>query len=348
MKSFIASVFLFLVLGKLITFSIALADEFTSKMSTCELIRGAVDMGSGTTKIKVARVNKCQRSIAKILFEKNIKISYQADLDRHKSTQFSKEILIAGERAIKDVMLEIARTLLPHDQIEWKGVATAAFRSAKNASSFILALNKKYPINIRILNQVEEAILGYHSAFVYEEAPVNAVVWDIGAGSGQWTTQIKGEYHFYLSELASETFKDRIIKEIKKNDQLKTPNPFNKEQRKQAEEIIYQEVLKINPKIKEALHHKVKVIGIGSVHFFSVLGQIHGTKNPKKMNTYTIDQVETSIQGRLGQTDQQIGGEYAATDVSNLIYVAAFMKALDIKNIVVRKINLNDGLLLNY
>jgi exopolyphosphatase/guanosine-5'-triphosphate,3'-diphosphate pyrophosphatase len=317
-------------------------------LSPCEVIRGAVDLGSGTTKIKVAKVNKCQKIIGKVLYEKNIKVSYQADLDQHQANTFSKTILMEGERAIRETILEIARSVIGHDKIEWKGIARAAFRTATNANSFVQDLNKKYPMNIRIFNQVEEAILGYHAAFVYDLAPEKAVVWDIGGGSSQWTTQVKGEYHFYLSELASETFKERIIKEIKKTPLLKTPNPIYADQRKLAEAMILAEVSKMNPKLKETLQQGAKVVGIGSVHFYSIIGQIYGLKNPGKKFYYTLDQVETVIQGRLGQTDKQIGGDYAATDVSNLIYAAAFMKALGIKSIVARNINLNDGLLLNF
>lgn len=318
----------------------------TSPNRPCTEIRGAIDIGSGTTKVKVAEVNKCAKSVGKLLYEKYVKVSYQSDLDNSKDKRFSSEIKKVGEAAIREVLLDVARKVTAQENIRWKSVAAAAFREAKNAPEFVKELNQKFPVNVRILNQVEEGILGYNSAFAYEPKPVNAVVWDIGGGSSQWVTEYKGEYLFHLFQIASENFKDRIIREIKKRPDLKTPNPISRSERAAAEKMLQAEAAQLNPKIKEILKENGKVIGIGSVHFYSVLGQIHGTKNKNKM-AYTLDQVETAIQGRMGQADKQVGGDYAATDVTNLIYVATFMKSLGIKMIVVRKVNLIDGLLLD-
>ncbi|MDH4468385.1 MAG: hypothetical protein QE271_10020 [Bacteriovoracaceae bacterium] len=334
-----------------IRFSFAAEGEINSLArlavkNPCIIIRGAMDLGSGTTKVKVAEINKCHKTIGRILYEKNVKVSYQADLDKSKDKSFSKNMLIEGEMAIKNVLLEVARQVTSHENIQWKSVTSAAFRNAKNSSEFVHELNLHYPINVRILNQVEEGILGFNSAFAYEPKPLKSVVWDIGGGSSQWVAESKGEFLFFLTQLASETFKELILKEFKKNTTTNTPNPFYREQRLIAEKIATQEAEKLNPQIKELLKNNAKVIGIGSVHFHSVLGQIHGLKNKNKM-TYTIDQIETAIQGRMGHTDRQIGGDYATTEVSNLIYVCGFMKALGIKNVVVRKINLTDGLLLD-
>ena len=44
----------------------------TPTKNSCHAVRAALDVGSGSTKIKVARVNNCTAEIEKTLFEKSI------------------------------------------------------------------------------------------------------------------------------------------------------------------------------------------------------------------------------------------------------------------------------------
>jgi exopolyphosphatase / guanosine-5'-triphosphate,3'-diphosphate pyrophosphatase len=61
----------------------------------------------------------------------------------------------------------------------------------------------------------------------------------------------------------------------------------------------------------------------------------------------TPQDLELALQWGLEKTDDEIGGEYAATDVSNLILVYGFMKELGIENIIPMNITMNDGILVS-
>jgi exopolyphosphatase/guanosine-5'-triphosphate,3'-diphosphate pyrophosphatase len=49
----------------------------------------------------------------------------------------------------------------------------------------------------------------------------------------------------------------------------------------------------------------------------------------------------------ISLTDKEIGGQYADTEISNLILVLGFMQQLGISEVMTQNINLADGVLLN-
>ncbi len=85
-----------------------------------------------------------------------------------------------------------------------------------------------------------------------------------------------------------------------------------------------------------------KVIGIGGLHYYSIRGQIDN-----KTSVYTKNEVSKTLAKRLNLTDEEIGGPFASTEVSNLIYVLAFMNNLNIDEVHTYKTNLADGLLIS-
>ena len=86
------------------------------------------------------------------------------------------------------------------------------------------------------------------------------------------------------------------------------------------------------------------VAGIGGIHYWSLKKSL----GRKEMNRpYTLTEVEAAIKRLQSKTDIQVGGKYARTDVSNLILVKGFMKALGITQVHPYNINLSHGILTN-
>ena len=96
--------------------------------------------------------------------------------------------------------------------------------------------------------------------------------------------------------------------------------------------------------VQKAIKEKAKsltVLGIGGVHYYSVRKQC-----VREGKTYTISNVEKALTTRSKLTGSEIGGKYAATDVSNLALVLGFMKELKIEKIKTLKVNKAHGILI--
>ena len=83
------------------------------------------------------------------------------------------------------------------------------------------------------------------------------------------------------------------------------------------------------------------VLGIGDVHYYSVRKQ-----SLAEGKTYTISDVRRALAIGQAQSDLEIGGKYAATDVSNLALGAGFMETLKIEKIRTLKANMAHGILI--
>src|SRR5690606_39278735 len=78
--------------------------SISSAFAQCLVTRAGLDIGSGATKIKVARVNTCEQKIIEELLDTNLPVGYKADLQKSKDNTFSKEIIKQGVDAIESLM----------------------------------------------------------------------------------------------------------------------------------------------------------------------------------------------------------------------------------------------------
>ncbi len=314
--------------------------------ANCEVTRAAIDIGSGATRLKVAKVDRCKSKVLTVHLEREERVDYKEDLLKNKSSSFSEHIMNEGLAVLKSLKLE-AEKFAPS---EYVSVASDAFRESKNGQKFIERINVELWINPRIISQNEEALLGFYgSADSVGSSPENTVIWDIG-GSSQQLIKYNGQDRFtvYEGKLGAVAFKDYILRRIKRQGG-RSPNPLNSYQIKLAVEHAKQTAEKtVKKDIKEFLKNSsnVKVLGIGGVHYYSLRKQIDPSG---EKDTYTIGDVEKVLQANTGKTDADLGNpKYADTDVSNLALVFGFMKALNIYEVKTAKVNMTDGLLLNH
>ncbi len=301
----------------------------------CQVKRAALDIGSGSTKVLAAKVDKCKRKVLEIYSERNFAFKFKESLHlnqgRLSEDDFSK---------IKGTLIEL-KEQLQASGVALSGVATEVFRQANNGPGFIARLSRETGIPIKLINQKEEAHLGFWGAVaVTEKNPQNIVVWDIGGGSMQITTQRKDHLFTYLGKLASVSFKNKILSYKKKK--RGSPNPIGEFATLWASNLAEKESQKVDREVKYDANKK-EVIGIGGVHYFSIKNQLRLSPN----RPYSLFQLEEAIAKRRNWSDRQLFGSYKETEVSNLILVKSFMKGLGIQTVLPAKVNLATGVLFN-
>lgn len=307
------------------------------KKQDCVENRLAFDFGSGTLKAKAAEINVCKGLVLKSLYETQVKSNFKEDIKSSGPAKLISELSVDNSISFVRKVLEETRSFSISKTI---AVGTAALREAKNSADLVAKVKQVTGVEVVVIDQDEEARLGYLSVLSLEKYHgKNLLVWDIGGGSQQL---IWGDYQrpmIIKSDLASITFKDRVIEQIKKQDprKNKSPNPLSNEQILKAKQLAMQEGEKIisNTPIPDG---ELIVVGIGGVLSISVPNQIK-TKN------FDHNQISLEIKNRTGWADKKIGGDYPETDLTNLILVSSLMEIFGIKKYNSEKLNLTDGLL---
>lgn len=302
--------------------------------------RAAFDVGSGATKLKVVELNTCSQELTQVILEEQVNVEYRDALEKDPEGNFSEQIQAEGMGALAklqgDARAQGAR--------KFAGIATAAFRQAKNADGFVINIREKLGIPLRIISQSEEALLGFQAARESAKAPsTDLVVWDIGGGSMQMVSLDETlKPTVYKGELASVSFKNQVITQIQKKDPAKvqSPNPLTKSQIKKALILVEREAEASVPAgIKKKFEDpQTVVIGVGGVFAKSLSRQIPG------VTTFTQEKIFEALQKRTGMTDEQLKDPFSATDVTNIALVYGYMKSLGIKKFQVTEYGLVDAL----
>jgi len=306
-------------------------------------VRAAFDIGSGSTKMKVAKVDPCAEEILEVLSTSARKVDYAESLAR--TELFTEEVRAAGLVTLQELREEASR-FRPK---RWRAVATAAFRKAKNAESFLKEVEKKIGLKARVISQEEEGKLGFQAA-VGRNDNSRTLVWDIGGGSQQFSYLASGlksgldsgeKLNVFLGKMGAVVFKNLVIEKVKKQDPQKvnSPNPLVKKFGN-AEKLAMDGASDLSSELKKWIGvNRPKVIGVGGVHYHSVLKQLGVT------DQYEKAAVKKAARERAFWNDKKIGGKYASTEVTNLILVASFMEALGIDVVKVKNVDLTDALL---
>lgn len=302
-------------------------------------IRAAIDIGSGATKLRIAQVNVKDQKIEKILVDQAFTVPYQEHLEKSPNNSFDEAVMQTGIDSLKK-SAEIAKQYNVDKVI---AVATAAFRKATNAEMYIQRIEKETGIKIYIIDQELEGKLAFEAALNQSDVDsTDLVVWDIGGGSFQLTTQnADGSYDIYRGHLASVPFKNLIIKTIqhKNPEQVKSPNPLTTDDIDNALDYAHRIADKVDRIFKERMQHpKVRVVGVGSVFAYGIAPMMKGQMPFKAV------QLNQTVKGLAGKTDQDMGGgDFANVSISNAILVLGFMESLKIPELDIIDVNNADG-----
>lgn len=304
-------------------------------------VRAAIDIGSGASNLKIAKVDPVTHKIVTEIFKKSIPVAYQRHLELSHDMTFDQEIMDQGMQAMR-TFKEIADQ---HHVKKVVAVATAAFRDAKNAPELAKKMEKETGIKVMIIDQDLEGILGFEAAMATTTAdPNNSVVWDIGGGSMQLTAQTpKEEFVVQKETLASVPFKNAMISIIqgKNPKEVTSPNPISETNVFQAYELVKHELV-LNSFIAEKIKtHGIEIIGVGNLFKFSVK-PLAGAGG----NIATLQKLEEGVKGLLNKTDAELDrGHFNEIAVTDPLLILAYMKAMNIEQVVILDVNNADGAL---
>lgn len=319
-------------------FCLAYSFSLSAADSPSRAIRASLDIGSGATKLRVVEVDLNAKKIVRILETKSYAVPYQEQLAQAKDGNFDRQIMDKGLEILQDAS-NVAKKYNVEKVI---AVATAAFRKAHNAQSFIDEIHQKTGITVHVIDQTLEGELAFQAVraqFGYD--PEKLVVWDIGGGSIQLTTlNDKGEYEIYQGHIASVPFKNYVITHIQQKDvkEVSTPNPFTVQDILKAQSHAIKVSRDVDALFKEKMKDPtVEIVGVGNIfgYHISKIGD-NDKVNIEQMLEATADLVDKS--------DQDVGGgDFANVYVTNTLLVLGFMEGLNISELHVADINPADG-----
>jgi exopolyphosphatase/pppGpp-phosphohydrolase len=307
----------------------------------CIKQRAIFELGSGVTTVALAKVNTCTRSVLEIQKETKKKISYQDALNTNKDGEILSDTIIQeGIEKIQEAKKELG---IDCDKIACRGVATAAIRSSKNAMKVVNAIYDKTKVKISVITQLEEGLVGYHSAMIKskisKQDQETTMVLDIGGGSYQ---VIYPDHHVYGGMIGGSIFKAMVIELIKGYDlkYIDTPNPMSKKDISKAKLLskksIGEPIAGVED-IKRLLKNpKVKVYGIGS--FLKAIAQF-SNKGGEKTGELEIslrsltDLIDSSALKNDEDIKRAYKTPYFKEMLTNLILVHGIMTALKIDNL---------------
>jgi exopolyphosphatase / guanosine-5'-triphosphate,3'-diphosphate pyrophosphatase len=306
------------------------------------VVRAAIDIGSGATKLKVAEINLKTHKIEKVLVNESFAVQYQEALEKSTTHTFDAEVMKVGLEALKKSQ-EIAQK---HQAGKVIAVATASFRKAANVDDFIDQIYRETGIEVHVIDQQLEGILGFEAtAAQCNTDPKNIIVWDIGGGSFQFSTlDEKENIVVYRGLDASIPFKNHVIESIKKEDPnfITTPNPLSRGQVKDAESYAQSISKKVDRLFKNKISNpRTKVVGIGNIFAYGIYPLVG------KKAVFTQQELNKQVHGLRGKTDKDLGeGAYVNVAVTNPILVLGFMETLKIRQVDILDVNNADGALL--
>ena len=325
----------------LITLASAFAFAGASKKDCLQRI-AAFDIGSGTTKYQVADINTCEKKISQVHLKNSFPVGFKSDLQMSSDKKFSPEILKTFEQEFLKHQTQIL-DLKPDQML---GVATQAFREALNAEEVLQKIKDQFKIQVKIISQKEEGELGFLSVQTLLKLQKNEIlIWDIGGGSQQLTYMEQEQLKVIESKVASVTFKEAVIENvlIKDSKKTKSPNPLTQKQIQKSTKLSHKLAQKVNQELKPILKSQ-QIIGIGGVFNKSLKKQIEKMNSVeiKKMSIFDLSKL---AQSKVNLTDEQIGGDYSSTEITNILLVLGHMQAFGIKELTPVDFDLTEGVL---
>ncbi|MBA3239459.1 MAG: hypothetical protein H0T62_14105 [Parachlamydiaceae bacterium] len=318
-------------------FTLSVSTSFFAYGAEGTVVRAAIDIGSGATKLRVAEIDLKTQKIVNVLESKSFAIPFQEQLSKTNEENFDRQVMDLGIDALKQ-SVEIAKKYNAEQVI---GVSTAAFRKAQNADDYIAEIYSKTGVKVYVIDQHLEGELAFQAVRAqYGYDPEKLVVWDIGGGSLQLTTvNNQGQYEIYRSLDASIPLRNYVITKIKKEDleTKSTPNPLNIEQLLKTQFHAIRLAQKVDQVFKDKIQNpSTEIVGVGNIFGYQVAKIAGGP-------TVTQEQMVAAVADLAHKSDEHIGGEYANVHVTNAILVLGFMEGLSISNMHVADINPADG-----
>lgn len=301
----------------------------------CAVKKLTFDIGSGSTKYYYAQVNRCAQTVTHIYNQGHFRFPFKQYLLKSTDNRFSHDV----QKLFLSKMSEVIKKH-PADIVH--GVATSAFRTAANGLQVAKNIEEETGMQLQIISQKTEGFLGYKAVQNKIQDKSSFLYWDIGGGSMQMIAPTAGDPMIYEGKIGSASFKNMVLKKIFKG-KRKSPNPIRIKNIKKIVSLSSHFAKKTVPQIFLKAAKKMKTIGIGGVHQFSIL------KKHTNRNFYSKKQLRKWLTQSANKNDRQVGGEYAQTDITNIALVLGYMDYFELDRIEVKSgINMAYALLFNW
>lgn len=288
--------------------------------------RAAFDFGSGSLRLQIADVDRETNRIIQTLFSDKVIVELSQSLSKSSDGTFDQN---TQETALKAVQNLLQKAEL-YQAEEVTGIATEAFRLAKNGQELVDLIRSRLGVSFRIIPQDEEGEVGFASAVSVAQAdPDKTIVWDIGGGSLQIVARNGSDYDIYKEQLGKVPMKNYIISQLqhKDVDQTFSPNPISKEQAIQAIRYVKEKGQEMPEELVAKLHDpEVKVLGIGA----------HPASIRCLHRPYTVEEAREKIFELVGLDDDELQQLYPsgiAYVLSDTILVYGTMLATGIAEV---------------
>ncbi len=290
--------------------------------------RAALDIGSGKIKIQVSDVDLTDNRIVNVLFTDTANVGLREDLSKSLDGRLSSEIQNQTIHAIAQLITQ-ASQFQPN---AYHAVGTESLRLAKNADVLVERIQQETGVNVTIVTQEEEGILGFISAISEADVdPDRAISWDFGGGSFQITTKCADRYLIYQGKLGKVPLKNALLKIQGKN--TFSPNPVSQSQTLETIQFIKHTLQDIPFELRQKLQESNGIVlGIG----------INPLWGLSKCNNFDRRRILNELNERLDLDDFALRNKYpmyanpkeAVTYiVSNLILADGVMEAFDISQV---------------
>lgn len=189
------------------------------------------------------------------------------------------------------------------------GIATEAFRVAKNGPEVIKLLSDELGFKISIIDQYKEGELGYLTfiQIARQSGLISSVVsWDTGKGSEQLSMRDEmGEMHIYKTKLGYTICSEQIFaKQIRKIEPRESYNPISQDEIDQLVSILNENETEIPPQWLREAALTTHVVRLYTTTLFPTLFGVD--EKPK----VSLAEVKHVISRMVNKTDSQIEMEF--------------------------------------
>lgn len=295
-------------------------------------IRAAFDIGSGMFKMQIAEVDVENKTVVKNLYRNLVTLGLGDDFNASADGTLSAEI----QKVALETLSKLKEEAIQYGATEFTGVVTAVFRKAKNGPDLLQQLIKTSGINLKVVSQAEEGVLGFNTGLALSpEFPENdLLVWDIGNSSFQVSGKDEEETRVYEGPWGASSITKMFLEQIRggKFELGAVVNPVTQVEIDQLLELLDKNLSESEWLQNKAATNGRFAIGIGDYRSSFMLGTLSTGQNP-----FSREQLKEAILSLTNKSnDDPILVSMDEVDPNVLMrmcLVYAIMKKFDIEQV---------------
>ncbi|MDY6863628.1 MAG: exopolyphosphatase [Thermodesulfobacteriota bacterium] len=307
----------------------------------------SIDAGTNTFRLLIADISHDGK--INPLFTKRIITRMGEGLNSN--NHLTDQAMMRGFNALKD----FSRNIEAYQVKEVLGVATSAFRKARNAKRFLEKVHNELGITLKIINRFEEGILMFKGVKgVIDFYTPSHLIFDIGGGSTE----------FVLS--GGNDFKDinsLDLGVVYCTEKFLSNDPPAKDELNKLEAFILKTLLQLQDNYEKNLlsdlisQDKLTIVGTaGTATTLAAIDQKMRNYNPEKINNYSLskNRIKDIFKELISMSSRQRkalpGIESGREDliISGVIIIINILELFAQDNLIVSDAGLLEGILWNW